>query len=187
MQALTDAPQPTKKARHGKSEMHSTDYPAAQPDPIVMPPIDQRFEAPDPHVQTADHAAMHKAYLDELTFNEEPVTVLMHPTAEKFASPFVECTVNGKGVEIFVEGYGWLEIKQIPVNKAVTVKRKYVEVWARAKHTDVRTNVTGQPGDGKDPINEVLRTTSLRHPFSVIEDRNPRGKAWLEKLLRGVS
>lgn len=120
-------------------------------------------------------------YLDELAFNEEPITIRLEPTAEKNAPTSFPIWVNGKGCEIFVNGK-WYEQAYIPVGKVITTKRKYVEVIIRAKLDTVHTEVS-EP-DSENPNNVVRRFTSAVHSFSIIEDRNPKGVAWLTELRR---
>jgi hypothetical protein len=120
-------------------------------------------------------------FLDELAFNEEPVTIRLEPSGEKFASPWVACWVNGKGAEVFMNGK-WVEWGYLPVAKQLTIKLKYVEVLLRAKRDSVQTNVIER--DNEDPRNLVERSTSSVAMFSIIEDRNPRGAEWATELRR---
>lgn len=120
-------------------------------------------------------------YADELSFNEEPVTIRLEPTSEKNAATSFPIWVNGKGCEVFQNGR-WEEIAYLPVGRIVTIKRKYVEVIVRAKLDAVQTEVS-EP-DSENPRNVIKRFTSAVHSFSIIEDRNPRGSAWLGELRR---
>ena len=120
-------------------------------------------------------------YVDALAFNEEPVTIRLEPSAEKFASPWVPCWVNGKGAEVLM-GNKWVEFGYLPVSKQLTTKRKYVEVLLRSKRDSVQTNVIER--DNEDPRNIVERSTSSTALFSIIEDRNPKGAEWATELRR---
>ena len=121
-----------------------------------------------------------KSYLDALAFAEEPVTIRIERSSEKYAPKVIDLWCNGKGAEVLQNGR-WLELKVLPVGIPVTTKRKYVEILARSKVDTVNTRV----GDERDerPINEIERYTSSRAPFSVIEDKNPKGAAWLTGLV----
>ena len=52
----------------------------------------------------------------------------------------------------------------------------------RAKVDTVMTKILEQ--DSERPNNVVQRFTSPVHSFSIIEDRNPRGAAWVSELRR---
>ena len=120
-------------------------------------------------------------YLAELNFNEDPVTIRLEPSSEKFASRWVPCWVNGKGAEVLLNGK-WVEFGYLPVSKPLTIKRKYVEVLLRSKRDAIETNVVER--DNEDPQNIVQRSTTSTALFSVIEDRNPKGAEWATELRR---
>jgi hypothetical protein len=73
----------------------------------------------------------------------------------------------------------------VPVGQPVTIKRKYAEVFAMSRTTNVKTMVR-QFAD-RDPINDVQRTPIHNIPFSVVKDESPYGKEWLERLMRQVA
>jgi disulfide oxidoreductase YuzD len=62
----------------------------------------------------------------------------------------------------------------------VVVKRKYVEILARMKETKY-TQVT-RNASAPDQIDMVARH-GLSYPFDLVEDKNPRGRAWLQNVL----
>lgn len=148
--------------------------------------IDQKSDLPGdlkdrgPEVVTVDRLP-NQDYLDELAFNEEPVTIRLEPTAEKNAPSSFPVWVNGKGCEVFSNGR-WFEMIYIPVGQIITTKRKYVEVIIRAKIDTVHTEV--REPESEMPNNVVRRFTSAVHSFSIIEDRSPKGVAWLTELRR---
>lgn len=125
----------------------------------------------------ADDAAYHS----ELAFMEEPVTIRIQPSMEKFAPKVVQCWVNGKGAEQLTNGK-WMQCGWLPVNHVVTTRRKYVEVLARAKQEGISTRVVKHE-DSED--NFADRYTSMKYPFSVLSDANPRGHEWLSRILMG--
>jgi len=110
-------------------------------------------------------------YAKALAFMEEPVTVLVHEAATDNETPLVDVYVNGVA-QYFIRG------------EPVTCKRKYVEGLCRAKPTHISTSV--EERNSENPSNKVSRRSSLRYPFSVIEDKNPNGAAWLRKTLAEV-
>ncbi len=100
-------------------------------------------------------------------FMNEPVTIMVHESTEEDEPDLVLVGVNG------VTQY-------LKRGDAQTVKRKYVEVLARAKLTDYKQNLDPQLGE---LMNRLKQRHALKYPFSVIEDRNPKGGAWLKSIL----
>ena len=64
----------------------------------------------------------------------------------------------------------------------IVVKRKYVERLARAKETGYDQTVDDRLGER---MNSLHNRHSLRYPFQVNRDDNPRGAAWLRSILAG--
>lgn len=179
-------PQINRRKATRKKEFHSSDVKIDQ-----LPPISERGFTdretllPEIHVvDKAKHGSLTKDYLDELAFNEEPVTVRFSSGMDRFAPKFVDCAVQGKGIEVWLFNR-WTEVFQVPVNMSVTMKRKYLEVFANCKHTNVIARHRGATLDGSQPINDTIPSTDLKHPFSVIEDKNPKGAEWLSRILVG--
>jgi hypothetical protein len=121
-------------------------------------------------------------YAEELRFNEDPVTIIAHTSADPNAPLYIEGWVNGRGVERWLEGLGWCEVKFIPVGEPVTVKRKYVEQWLRGRTVGVQT--VEDKADGSEPRNMLRRIVSGTHTIQIVEDRNPRGAEWARRLMR---
>jgi hypothetical protein len=126
-------------------------------------------------------AALHKVYMEALAFAEEPVTIRIERSGEKFAPNVIDLWVNGQGAEILQNGR-WVTYNALPVGTPVTTKRKYVEVLARSK-TDTINTKSGKKDEFSE-INSIERYTSAKAPFSVIRDKNPLGVEWLTNLLR---
>lgn len=122
-------------------------------------------------------------YVDEINFMEEPVTIRINKSAEKYAPNVVDCWTNGRGAEQFINGK-WAVCGWLPVNTVVTTKRKYVEVLARAKQESIQTRVVKHE-DHED--NFADRYTNLKYPFSVISDPSRRGAEWLTRILSEVA
>lgn len=120
-------------------------------------------------------------YLDELAFMQEPVTIRLEPSTEKNAAGAYPVWCNGKPAEVFQNGR-WDEIGYLPVGRVLTVRRSILEIIIRAKIDTIQTQIIGQ--DSERPNNVVSRFTSPVHSFSIIEDRNPRGPAWVQELRR---
>lgn len=120
-------------------------------------------------------------YLVELAFMEEPVTIRLEPSADRNAISRFAVWCNGTGAETFSNGR-WSSIGWLPVGQVIIVKRKVLEIIARAKVDAVHTEV--REPESERPHNAVQRFTSAVHSFSVLEDRNPRGAAWLGEMRR---
>lgn len=104
---------------------------------------------------------------DEMAFMNEMVTVVVHETTDKNASPFPEVWVNGR-VQRFVRG------------EEQRVRRCFVERLARAKLTTFDNVKTKNP-DGDD-VYIYPSHTGLVYPFAVVGDSD-KGKQWLKKTL----
>lgn len=128
----------------------------------------------DPSVADADYQA-------ELAFMDEPVLIRLEPSTEKNASNLFPVWVNGRGADLFINGK-WVPVAWLPVGQEITVKRCVLEIIVRAKVDTIETDIIENPG--QDPENRVKRFTSPVHSFSVIEDKNPRGAAWLREVRR---
>lgn len=145
-------------------------------------PTDAKVPLPDRSGDIIEvDGALNADYADALAFNEEPVTIRLEPSAEKNAPSAFPVWVNGKGCEVFENGR-WNEITYIPVGRAFVVKRKYVEVIIRAKVDTVSTLVS-EP-ESENPSNVIRRFSSAVHSFSILEDKNPKGAAWIQELRR---
>lgn len=121
-----------------------------------------------------------KNYAEELAFNEEPVTIRIEPSSERNASQHFPVWVNGQPAQVFQRGR-WEEVGYLPVSRVLTVKRKVVEVLIRAKVDRIVTETADRE---EIPNRPIQRFTSAVHSFSVLEDRNPRGAAWMTELRR---
>jgi hypothetical protein len=156
-------------------EFHSSQLPKTE----QLPPVG------DPATYDGDVVLTEKThqqeYFDELAFMEEPVTVRLEPSSDKNAAGAFPVWCNGKGAEIML-GNRWCECAYLPVGQVLTTKRKYLEIIIRAKVDTVHTEIRNM--DSERPDNRVQRFTSPVHSFSIIEDRNPRGAAWVSELRR---
>lgn len=124
-----------------------------------------------------DGIQVDQAYLDELAFYEEPVTIVINASTHKNAASIFENWSNGLGAEMLVNGK-WLVIRDLPVGKPITVKRKVVEQIIRARVMGVQTIHEEPPVPS--PRNELVRTSSHVHSFSILRDNSPRSQEWLE-------
>lgn len=157
-----------------RQEIHSDTMPIEQ-----MPPITDT-SAYDGDVVLTERTH-EQDYLDELAFNEEPVTIRIEPSSDKNASMAFPVWCNGKPAEVF-QNNNWTEIGYLPVGRVLTIRRKVLEIIIRAKIDTIHTKV--QEMDSERPNNTVQRFTSPVHSFSILSDANPRGPAWVQELRR---
>jgi len=101
-------------------------------------------------------------------FMEEPVTVMVHESPDDNEQSIVETWCNGRS-QFFIRG------------KQQIVKRKFVGILARAKITKYKQE-RYIDGNGDEAIRNVPRTT-LKYPFQMVSDANPRGMQWLKEAL----
>lgn len=101
------------------------------------------------------------------SFMNEPVTIRIHATTDENQAPHV--IVNCNGVN-----------QPIMRGVATEIKRKYVEILARMKETRY-TQVTKNPS--APDVTEMVARHGLAYPFELVEDKNPKGKAWLDNVL----
>ena len=101
-------------------------------------------------------------------FMHEILTIIAHDDNQEGALDVLSPRVNG--------------VAQ-PIIRGVhqKVKRKYVEVLARSRSTKYNQRQT----DAGDPASLLMVPNSkMSCPFTVIHDQNPKGRAWLEGILR---
>ena len=100
-------------------------------------------------------------------FMNELVLIYVHTDGTSGALEVVTPTVNGINQPI-IRG------------RNQYVKRKYVEALAWSKITTYRQDVA----DPSRPENiQMTPLANMTAPFVVREDRNPKGRAWLENIL----
>lgn len=106
---------------------------------------------------------------EALAFNEEELVVMVHDSDNEKEMP-LPIVQNGGISQAFIRG------------QEQVVKRKFVEILARCKVTSyTQTKETDSVGN-ETMINHPH--TKLLYSFSVIQDPNPRGRDWLQKLLQ---
>lgn len=163
-----------------KKDFDSRSVEPTQKAALEMPAIDQPFiREPDIVLSETD---LKPSEYQKLAFNEEPVTILIHRSGEKFSPRCTDLiSINGTKAEMLFKN-GWVQMGYLPKGIGIITKRKYVEALAGAKVDSISTNVIEQ--DGEDPRNMVERVTTNVAAFSVLEDKNPLGAEWLASLLR---
>ncbi len=145
------------------------------------------FTRPTPPEIAMVEKPLHKDQARLLAFNEEPVLIRASQGAGDNAPLFLEAWVNGKGIERWFEGIGWVEVKHIPVEEELTIKRKYLEVLLRSKAMLVST--PEDKADGSEPRNLIIKKSVNTHSIAIIEDRDPPGEVgyrreWARRIQR---
>jgi len=156
-------------ARYTRKELDSNDFQVGQEQEILLP-TGNVIRPEEPEIMIPDGPTIND-YAKELAFMEEPVTVMVHETSNDNETPLVDVYVNGV-LQMFIRG------------EPITCKRKYVEGLVRAKPTAISTDVRER--NSENPNNIINRRSALRYPFSIVEDKNPNGGAWLRKVLAEV-
>lgn len=105
----------------------------------------------------------------ELAFLEEYVIIEIHETMDPQAELVIHLAINGRSVYL---ARGRHEI----------VKRKYVEQLLRAKPQTVKTQVA--KGNDGDYVNRTIKSAAMKYPFAIVRDDNPKGRAWMKKILQ---
>lgn len=101
-------------------------------------------------------------------FMNERVRVFLYEPMEEGHESVVPLSVNG--------------INQFVVRGTEqTIKRKYVEVLARARR--VSTSARGFIAPDGEARNIVKQSQGLQYPFQVTHDPSPAGPAWLRNIL----
>lgn len=149
--------------QHAQREIASDDLPVRD-----VPELDTDDRSGDVIMASAD--MLNKDYADELAFMEEYVEVYLNRGREKHSPLFEQFGVNGKII--------WVQVET-----PTRIKRKYVEVMARSMPMDITTQSGESPGD-ELTFNKVQRHLSANFSFSILNDPNPKGPAWLAKVRR---
>lgn len=119
------------------------------------------------HVDPVSLVTDFKDVANSEAFMNELVTIEVNASTDENQPPHIIVNVNGTNMPI---------MRGVPTQ----VKRKYVEVLARMKET--RYNQFTPNPSAPDQI-EMRARTALAYPFNLIEDSNPKGRAWLQHIL----
>ena len=120
-----------------------------------------------PIVETVSESKDFREMAANESFMNEVVTVLVHSSTDENQSPHVIVNCNGVNQPI---------VRGVPT----VIRRKYLEILARMKETKY-TQVT--PNPAAPDVSEMKARHGLAYPFEVIEDANPKGRAWLNNVL----
>ena len=115
-------------------------------------------------VTTTDLASLAR---DE-AFMQERVVVELFPTTNPNEPPYALLNVNSERVVV-------------PRNRPTPIKRMHLEVLARMKETRISQTVP-DGYVGSIGMESLRGNTALVYPFRVVEDKNPKGAAWLAQI-----
>jgi hypothetical protein len=127
-----------------------------------------KVEDDQPDIQLVSQTDLASAASDEKFMHEE-VTVVIMPTTDPNAAPYATLSVNG-------------EMKIVSRNVPTRIKRKHLEVLARMKETRWLQSVP-EGYMGQIDMGSLRGHTGFAYPFTVTEDKNPKGGAWLANIM----
>lgn len=177
---MSDALNNPVKRKYTRRELNTSDMPITEHDDV-----DLSFDKPLEHGESIELVAADvnkdAELIENLQFNEEPVTIRIEENARsQFPEPCVQVTVQGKPAEILQNGK-WIPIGWLPIGTEVTTRRKYVEVLMRSRSTTFITKHDN--AQVETPRNWVEPRTSSNYPVSILEDRNPKGREWVSRIM----
>lgn len=100
-------------------------------------------------------------------FMNEMVTVVVHESTDPNAEAIPVLNCNNRNQPL---------VRGVPT----PMRRLFVEILAHCK----ATTISQKPNPYELDRPHEIRHTALKYPFAVIEDRNPKGRAWLQTLMQ---
>lgn len=157
--------------RWPEKAVNAAEQDLAKEDSLILPATGSILREESESIVTVENLSPGDGYAAELAFMEENVEVMVHDSTDPNAENPVQVSCNGRNQ------FFWRNQPQV-------VKRKFVEILARAKTTAIST-VEARDLTGERTM-RIDRSSALRYPFSVIRDENPRGASWLRNVLAQV-
>lgn len=102
-------------------------------------------------------------------FMEEPVIIKLHQSTDKNAPWSVFVSVNN-------------DSRWLPRGVPIKIQRKFVERLAQSQERTLQT--VDNPDPAADVGKNVVTRQANPYEFSVMEDRNPKGRRWLAHMTR---
>lgn len=138
--------------------------------------VDGALETDDSDIEIESNLLEADDRAKALQFMEEFVLIeIAEGQDQNNPEPHVFLCVNG-------EGAGPGNIPYAPRGRPISIKRKFVEVLARARPASYGNIEKTDPNTGERTF-EYPKKTALKYPFTVIEDKNPMGSKWLRQIL----
>jgi hypothetical protein len=154
-------------------ETDTREIPLTQPTSIEMP-VNGKLAVQEPEKIAVLDKPLENDYLDALKFNEEIIEIMLQPSSEENAAMVVDVYVNG-------------EARWIPVGPVVPLKRKFVEVLMRSKPVSIQTDHESRDSGAKVINNKIIRNARAKYPLSIMNDPNPKGREWVNRIMREVA
>lgn len=178
--AVAEPKKVERKKVQRKKPFESQDVKIEQHPPIIHPPLGEKMEN-EMNVEVVDRISEDE--LESMAFLEEPVKIYIYRHTDPAYSDILSTDyIANQGVpaQVLFKN-GWVPMGYLPRGQAVYVKRKTVAQIAGAKVDTFKTQV--EEPVNQDPINRTIPITTASFSFQVVEDRNPKGAAWLERIL----
>lgn len=120
-------------------------------------------------IQLVSQSDLAKVAADE-AFLHEKVKVRLHPSTNPNDAPVAVLTCNNTAGRVV-----------IPRGVVTQVERRHLEILARLK----QVAYFQRPANSVDleSGNQLYANVGYVYPFEVIEDTNPKGRAWLENIM----
>jgi hypothetical protein len=142
------------------SQDEPTDLPTSEP----VETVKRRAKKAEPDtIDTVSQDIGSEAFFNEI------VEIVVHESTDPSAIPIPQINVNGVN-QFFIRG------------QPQKVKRLFLARLARMKQRRYSQQIVNDPVSGH-VVQRMIPHTGLRYPFSVVEDPNPKGPAWLQKIL----
>lgn len=163
-----------------RKETHSEQFAVGQKPALVMPQLDEDINKNREQVVLPVDKPLETELMKALAMDNDVMLIRIEPSSGENPPKYVPCTVQGKGAEIFENGK-WVSYGFFPVGVEIITRRKYVGVLAMARREVIRTRVVERLNENPDNITD--RVSSALCTFSILEDRNPKGREWLNRLI----
>jgi len=168
MPRVTSPQAKDRPAVRSKSAVDVAELPIGSPGARIQRASEDGPALDDPQIEIVDSVADPEK-IANLAFMEEMVEVQVHTTSDKGAEQIFEIIVNGKR-ELFVRG------------ETKTVARKFINVMANARE-DKLEQIKERDAAGTLVFKNVFRSV-MKYPFSIVNDPNPIGRAWISAVMR---
>ena len=152
----------------GRKEVDARDLFLGQPGDVTM--ANGELHTGRNILTVAEKAALNPDYMAELAFMEELMEIMVHEAADENAENPVCIGNNG----IFVQFY-----RGVPT----ITRRKFVDCLIVKQEKITTPESTTANGER---VRLIKRHAALKYPFSVLEDKNPKGAEWLRRRMADV-
>jgi hypothetical protein len=150
----------------GRRETSTTDLNVGQPADIILK--DGTLATGGATVEPVETRGLNDDFMDELAFMEEEVTVMVHESTDENADNPVLVGCNG----VF---------KQFFRGQPTIAKRKFVDClivkMIRVTTPEFTHQTSGERG------RKIVQTSAMKYPFSIVEDKSPKGGEWLRRRM----